>query len=387
MKTLRTIISILLISCSIGCQQLVDDVSTSDRPQESLSAVLKSSLSEVTTPKTIGELKQSLEQYSPQVKIITPREGKTFERTDIELELAVEGLPVFQDDRLKLGNHLNLIVDNEPLPPVYDLEQPILLKNLIPGTHTLRVFAATPWGESFKNKGAYAQATFNVLTETNGNYPNPKLPLLTYNSPTGTYGAEPILLDFYLRNPDFILNKSDNEIEKLSIRATVNGTSFIIKKWQPYYLTGFKPGENWVQLELIDEFGNDIENAFNNTVRVFDYNPQQQDALAKLVTNRLPANEAQAIVDRDYYLQPVEIPEIIGSENNSEPETIIDVPDNESAIVAEQSTEKSVTTIKSDREEVEIGAEKTIVDPLVTEAKADETTLFPLQYQMLFPNN
>jgi|GEM_PF-1772979 len=377
MKTLRIIVSILLISCSIGCQQLqVNDFSNRDRSKESLAlAATDSNLSEVTIPKTIRELKQSLEQYSPLVKIIAPQPGQTFKQTDIEIKLAVTDLPLFQDDRLNLGNHLSLVVDNEALPPVYDLEQPILLKNLMPGTHTLRAFATAPWGESFKNSGAYAQATFNVLTETSSNYPDPKLPLLTYNSPTGSYGAEPILLDFYLNYSNSVSNGNDNEIEKPSVRATVNGTSFIIEKWQPYYLTGFEPGENWVQLELIDRFGNDIENTYNNTVRVFNYSPQQQDTLSKLVTNRISANEAKAIVEQNYYIQPVGTPAIIGSQNNSEPQAITDFLDNESAIVSEQVDEKDASIIQNDRNELQKATEKTTVESAIAEEKADNSDL------------
>ena len=95
---------------------------------------------------------------------------------------------------------MNLIVDNEPFQAIYNIDRPITIKNLAPGSHTIRAFAVTPWGESFKNEGAYAQTTFNVLTETNDNRPDFSRPLLTYNSPTGTYGAEPLLLDFYLTN-------------------------------------------------------------------------------------------------------------------------------------------------------------------------------------------
>ena len=351
---LRTIVSILLLSCLLGCQ--FDDPPSRDRSTESV-AVVDSNLSEVTVPKAIGELSQSIKQYSPQVEIIAPQNGKTFDRTDIKVELKVTDLPLFQDDRLKLGNHLSFLIDNEPLPPVYDLERPIVIKNLIPGTHTLRVFATTLWGESFKNKGAYAQTTFNVLTETNSNYPDRKLPLLTYNSPTGTYGAEPILLDYYLTYPERS-NRSDNNTNKLSVKATVNGTSFIIEKWQPYYLTGFEPGENWVQLELIDESENNIENTFNNIVRVFDYNPQQEDALSKLVTGRIFANEAQSIVARDNDPQPAKTPEIIDLENNAESEIVVDISDERTATIPEQLEGKQAPTTKSDRNV------ETIAEPL-----------------------
>jgi hypothetical protein len=330
MKTVKTIISILMLGCLLGCQQLKLDNYTSDRSMKTSDSattniVTNSNLAEVTSPKIIKELDRELEQYNPQVKIIAPQTEKTLNQTDAVIKLAVEDLPIFQDDRLHLGNHLNLIVDNEPFQAIYSLDEPIIIKNLAPGTHTLRVFAVSPWGESFKNEGAYAQTTFNVLTETNANRPNADLPLLTYNSPNGTYGAEPVLLDFYLNNPNLASVKNNPERQKLLVKATINGTSLIIEDWQPYYLTGFEPGENWIQLELIDESGNTIENAFNNTARVFIYNPQQQDNLAQLVTNKISFDDAQSIVKQSYYIQPSETPEIIDFEDikeNTEPKII-----------------------------------------------------------------
>jgi hypothetical protein len=319
MKTVKTIISILMLGCLLSCQQLKLGNYTGDRPlKTSDSATTNSNLAEVTAPQIIKELNQELEQYSPQVTIAAPQAEKTFNQTDVAIKLAVEDLPIFQDDRLHLGNHLNLIVDNEPFQSIYSLDEPIIIKNLTPGTHTIRVFAVNPWGESFKNEGAYAQTTFNVLTETNANRPNADLPLLTYNSPSGTYGAEPVLLDFYLNHPDLAIAKNNPEQQKLLVKATINGTSLIIEDWQPYYLTGFEPGENWIQLELIDELGNTIENAFNNTARVFTYNPQQQDNLAQLVTNKISFADAQSIVKQSYYIQPSATPEIIDLENNQE---------------------------------------------------------------------
>lgn len=331
MKTVRTIISILMLGCLLGCHQLKLNNYTGDwapptlrdRPvQTNNLETTNSNLAEVASPQIIQELHQELKQYSPQVKITAPQVDKTLNQTDVAIKLAVEDLPIFQDDRLHLGNHLNLIVDNEPFQSIYNLDEPIIIKNLTPGTHTLRVFAVSPWGESFKNEGAYAQTTFNVLTETNTNRPNANLPLLTYNSPNGTYGAEPVLLDFYLNNPNLATAKNNPDQQKLLVKATINGTSLILEDWQPYYLTGFKPGENWIQLELIDKFGNTIENTFNNTVRVFTYNPQQQDNLAQLISNKISFDDAQSIVKQSYYIQPEGTPEIIDFEDSAKPKII-----------------------------------------------------------------
>lgn len=390
MKTVRTIISILMLGCLLGCQQLKlenytgDWVPPTDAPlganplglrdrfvetsaKTSNLATTNSNLAEVTAPKIIKELNQELEQYSPQVRITAPRSEKTFNQTDIAIKLAVEDLPIFQDDRLHLGNHLNLIVDNEPFQSIYGLDEPIIIKNLTPGTHTLRVFAVSPWGESFKNEGAYAQTTFNVLTETNTNRPNADLPLLTYNSPNGTYGAEPVLLDFYLNNPNLAIAKNNPDQQKLLVKATINGTSLIIEDWQSYYLTGFEPGENWIQLELIDELGNTIENTFNNTVRVFTYNPQQQDNLAQLISNKISFDDAQSIVKQSYYIQPERTPEIVESKDIAEAENQVNNVINSAANQLE-ATAKELSTVNSgttnqDNQQIESEVEKIIVKP------------------------
>ena len=85
-----------------------------------------------------------------------------------------------------------------------------------------------------------------------------QVPLLTYSRPQGSYGAEPVMVDFYLTNAPLHFVAQDNpadEIRDWQIRCTVNGESFVIDRWQPIYLKGLKPGKNWVKLELIDEKG------------------------------------------------------------------------------------------------------------------------------------
>lgn len=321
MKVIKSALILLMLSCLISCQRFDNSLLSRERPPSKVSTN-NSTLAEVAVPQTIAQLETNLESYVPQVKIIAPRLGETFSQTNIGVELTVENLPVFRDEKLQLGNHLNLIVDNEPAKQIYNPKEPIILTNLTPGTHSVRVIAVRPWGESFKNEAAYAQTSFNILTETNDNRPDIDRPLLTYNSPTGVYGAEPILLDFYLTNaPLHAIAKNNPNLKDWRVRATVNGTGFILENWQPVYLTGLKPGENWVQLELIDETGNNIENAFNNTVRVFQYDPQQLDTLAKLVTDKIPTNEARAIVEPRIVASNflAEDTEVIDDEVNSVP--------------------------------------------------------------------
>ncbi|MFN7865652.1 MAG: hypothetical protein ACK5N2_04750 [bacterium] len=306
-KTLRIclvigLLTILLNACG-------DRLTATNLPTSETSnlPVVQGRISEVAPPVLIQELRPSLERYAPQVTILSPLAEQVFDDTQVTVKLQVSDLPIFQDDTLKLGPHLSLIVDNEPVAAIYDLKQPIILENLAPGTHTLRVLALRPWQESFKNDGAFAETTFHILTKTGKNAPDHNLPLLTYSSPQGIYGAEPILLDFYLSNAPLRLSNTangDNNLQDWRIRVTVNGESFLLDTWEPIYLKGFNKGNNWVQLEFIDGKGNKIENEFNTSVRVISFDPSYRDGLSQLVRGDLSPTIARSIVDPNYKTIP-----------------------------------------------------------------------------------
>ncbi len=300
-KTL--LISGLLLLTLWGCSDRSKIVSVEPPAPGAAPVKLVGKISEVSPPEVIQELRQALEQYQPQVTIVSPRAGEVLQDDTIEVRLQVKDLPLYKDEVLGLGSHLHVFLDDQPYRAVYDTSQPITFTDLAPGTHTIRVFAGRPWHESFKNDGAYAQTTFHVFTKTSDNNPDPNLPLLTYSRPQGTYGAEPILLDFYLTNaPLHLVAKEDDQDDVVDwrIKVTVNGESFVVDRWQPLYLKGFKPGKNWVQLEYIDEKGNAVQNVYNNAARVFTYEPNGKDTLSKLVRGEISAADARSIVDQNY---------------------------------------------------------------------------------------
>ncbi len=264
---------------------------------------LSGKISEVSPPEVIQELRDVLERYQPQVTIVSPRSNEVLQDDTVSVRLQVKDLPLYKDEKLGLGTHLHLFLDNQPYQAVYDVSQPIALKDLSPGTHTIRTFASRPWHESFKNEGSYAQTTFHVFTKTPDNNPNPELPLLTYSRPQAAYGAEPIMLDFFLTNAPLHIVAQDDEQDDVAdwrIKVTVNGSEFVLDRWQPLYLKGFTPGKNWVQLEYIDEKGNPVQNVYNNTARSFTYTPKGTDTLSKLVRDELSFAQARSIVDPNY---------------------------------------------------------------------------------------
>jgi hypothetical protein len=259
-----------------------------------------------------------------------------------------------------MGPHLHLIVDNEPYIAVYDVTQPITLENLAPGTHTLRVFASRPWHESFKNEGAYAQTTFHIFTKTNDNSPDPNLPLLTYSRPKGNYGAEPILLDFYLTNaPLHIYSPEGGDLNPMAdwrIRVTINGESFLLDRWQPVYLKGLEKGGNWVKLEFLDADGNPVKNVFNDTARLITYTPDGTDTLSKLVRGELNAELARAIVSKDAPIPSIpSVTPVIEPELEETLEEIEAPLENEEVLEAE--TEETENTTEP--------IEETVVSPVL----------------------
>ena len=280
---------------------------------------------EVSPPQVIQTLRREMEIYQPQVTIVSPEADTVFQDDKVEVSLQVRDLSIFKNSQFELGPHLHVILDNQPYIAVYDLTKPLVLENLEPGTHTIRVFAARPWHESFKNAGSYAQTNFHIFTKTQNNNPDLALPLLTYSRPKGTYGAEPILLDFYLTGAPLRLAAIENNRADWRIRCTINGHSFVLDSWQNVYLKGFKPGKNWIQLEFIDSQGNSVENVFNDTIRTIVYEPKSKDTLSQLVTGELSADEVRGIVDQNYTARmpeptPKTLPEIPSPEPT--PETL-----------------------------------------------------------------
>ncbi len=309
--------SVIVALISIGLVSCGDRIVTAPTLEAgSAPTQLARNISEVSPPAVIQELRQALEIYQPQVSILSPKSDAVLQDNTVSVELQVRDLPIFKNESLELGPHLHLILDNQPYIAVYDVNQPVILNNLEPGTHTLRVFASRPWHESFKNEGAYAQTTFHIFTKTQDNAPDSALALLTYSRPKGDYGAEPIMLDFYLTNAPLHLVAQENPNDNISdwrIRVTVNGENFLLDRWEPIYLKGLKRGQNWVQLEYLDEQGNPVKNAFNNTVRLIHYEPNGKDTLSKIVRGEVSAAQVRGIIDPTYQ------PEILVPEPTVQP--------------------------------------------------------------------
>ncbi|HLM56020.1 MAG TPA: hypothetical protein VK422_07795 [Pyrinomonadaceae bacterium] len=264
-------------------------------------------LSEVERPQKIKDQSaQRGEQdaAAPAVRIVEPREGSTVNGSTVPVKLQISGdlkgyMP-HKDPATGMGNHIHVILDNQPYEAYYNLDQPFELRNVSEGKHTLRVFASRPWHESYKNDGSFQMVTFEVkgggdatkptttatgermaspsaspaaspegkeVASSTGGAVDRSKPLLTYSRPKGEYkgpDADAIMIDFWLSNAKLRGDGGDYRV-----RYSVDGgEAKYIDKWAPIWLAGWAAGKHTVKVELVDKAGSLVENGgYNSTAR------------------------------------------------------------------------------------------------------------------------
>jgi hypothetical protein len=291
-------ICLMLFLGLLGCSPSSSPKSQADNISQSLFA-RKANLEEVSPPEEILQLRRTLgaqlspTQREPQIKIVGLKPNTTIDQTTASIRFEVEDFPIFKDPELNLGPHLDVLLDDLPYAEVYDAKQSIAFSDLTPGTHTIRVFASRPWHESVKTPSAFDRLTFHVFAPTQTNRPPSDRPLLTYSQPQGTYGAEPVLLDYILTPPSGEFKGSGPNSK---VRVTVNGTSFITEEQPPFYLRGFKPGTNWVKVELLSPSGKTIPNDLSETIQLVTLSPGGNDTISKLVRGELKTEDTEQMV-------------------------------------------------------------------------------------------
>jgi hypothetical protein len=263
---------------------------------------------------------------APVLKIAEPKEGATVNGSTVKLRLDLsgdlKGYEPHKDPSTGMGNHIHVILDNQPYEAYYELGQPFELRNVSEGPHTIRVFASRPWHESYKNAGSFQMVSFTVkgggdaskptttaagekmadnanaaksartpnagaspsaspaananaaaapegkdMQPSTGGSVDRSKPLLTYSRPKGEYkgpDADAIMIDFWLSNA-----KLQGDGGDYRVRYSVDGgEAKYIDKWEPIWLAGWAAGKHTVKLELVDKSGNVVDNGgYNSTSR------------------------------------------------------------------------------------------------------------------------
>ena len=293
--------ALLFASCSAGNSDNTSTTATSTvtpSPSQTLTVIPR-------PQKILGLMKARGEQdeAKPVLKIVSPEKDAVINGSTVEVKLNLSGdlmgyMP-HKDPATGKGNHIHVILDNQPYEAYYELGQPFELRNVVAGKHTLRVFPSRPWHESYKNEGAFQMVAFTVKgggdaskpTTTNSGQTmannnsgasqpapregkdvsastagevDPSKALLTYSRPKGEYkgeDADPIMIDFWLTGA-----KLKGDGGEYRVRYVIDDDDAkYIDTWEPIWLSGWINGKHTVRLELLDKDGKPVENGGYNT--------------------------------------------------------------------------------------------------------------------------
>lgn len=317
MKVTILFIFLIVVTCFAACNRpgdyqlgnanRIDNVNFNTSTAPAPAAL---NLTVADTPQRIKDMmaeRGEQDQAKPTLTFVEPKDGSTVNSSTVRVKLNLGGdLKGYQPGKnpaTDMGNHIHIILDNQPYEAYYNLGQPFELRNVSDGEHTLRVFPSRPWHESYKNEGAFQMIRFTVknggadankpVTTNTGqqmsnvnstantaatpegkDMPDSKAgavdkskPLLTYSRPKGDYKgveADPIMIDFWLTNA-----KLTGDGGEYRVRYTVDGGEpKFIDRWQPIWLSGWTSGKHSVKLELVDKDGNPVDNGgYNTTTR------------------------------------------------------------------------------------------------------------------------
>jgi hypothetical protein len=168
--------------------------------------------------------------------------------------------PLKQCANSKEGQHLHLIVDNEPYVAQYvnsfDHE-------MTDGEHYVLTFLSRSYHESLKHASAHQaikatvkDKTFDVMQPVEG-------PMLFYSRPKGLYTGEDkkkVMLDFYMVNAG---------MSNYMVEADINGEKHMITTWEPYYIEGLPDGDNTITLSLLNKDSSLVNTPLNPVTRTF----------------------------------------------------------------------------------------------------------------------
>ena len=113
-RLLASLTAAVLVLSLAGCGDRISELPTSI-PNRAWVASKAHKISEVSPPEAFQQLRQTLEIYQPQVKILSPRQDEFLKDNTVTVRFQVQDLPIFKDADLGLGPHLEVFLDNQTL--------------------------------------------------------------------------------------------------------------------------------------------------------------------------------------------------------------------------------------------------------------------------------
>lgn len=229
---------------------------------------------------TINSGERSTPMPGAKAFITFPEDGATLENADVYIVVDTQNFSLGEQTDSSTageiansinGQHIHLIVDNQPYKAVYQAGKPLNIGQLVPGPHSIFVFPSRSYHESVKEPGASDMLNFYIESDSGDFDLGNNKSAIFYSRPKGEYkglAAKKIMLDFYLHNiylsPDgfkvkYTVTNLNNSSEKFEI---------VIDEWKPAFLHNLSSGSYSVKIELLDPSGSFVNNVvYNGTER------------------------------------------------------------------------------------------------------------------------
>ena len=279
MKKTHLLLASSLMLAFTACNSGQETGDQNDQPVQDTTATANNP----ETPRTVGEvmskggLQVSAFDDSPKfpdagLELSKPAANGTvtpgpvefvYELENYELTQMTESSHAGDMANSKQGQHIHNIVDNEPYTAHYETT---FTKELKEGKHVILSFLSRSYHESLKHKSAYDLRVVTAGKPTQTTEFDLNAPHMFYSRPKGDYTGEEtkrVMLDFYLVNTE--LSPDGNKV-----RATINGTEFMLDRWLPYAIEGLPMGQNTIKLELLDKDGNVLPGPYNSVERTIN---------------------------------------------------------------------------------------------------------------------
>ena len=223
-------------------------------------------LQEVAPPGAVQQLREKLQRYQPNLRLVSPTEDSVINADSVDFVLDVRDWPVSRDIELGLGPHVVVQIDNQPPRQLDELDGNrvrLRIDGLSAGSHRFSAWAAYPWGEAIKTPGANLQGRFHLWQRVEGTQPEDDAPWLVPVTSSASPALQPLLLDWIIWNAP-LQNLRDGD-GRWRLRLSVDGDSFLVDQQEALWLKGSPSSSgNLVQMELLNGVGEPITPEFNN---------------------------------------------------------------------------------------------------------------------------
>ena len=355
-----TMAAILLFSGATATPARLSWLPDNSRGGASRPGQRQGALQEVSPPGGADQLRRSLANHRPVLRLISPADGSVINKDSVELTLGVDDWPLVDDPVVGLGPHVVVQIDEREPLRVTDAEDGrivLTIDDLEPGSHRFSAWAAYPWGEPSPTPEASVQWRLHQWQELRDRQPGHGDPWLVTVHPPEDRVLQTLPLNWLIWNSP-LQNLRDND-ERWRLRISIDGDSFLVNRAEGIWVKAPSTNQGLnVQMELLDGQGESLDPVFNN--QLLRLKPTggmrpgwlkaklSDDELARFTGTSLPQEDSETVED----------------DNPAEPESVAEESD---------SPEQEIAPPAEDIDTLAEAEDPTIEEPLMLEEPVPST--------------